>query len=100
MLAIGETDFAFKFILFAIFAGCCVAQLWLGGLVASALQARHPKVWKTLWWPNKLFWFAITRRDRALNDPRLSAQTCRLQVSLLIAFASWLAGLVSLLARG
>jgi len=78
---------------FTLFAGCCVAQFWFGPKVVSALVARHPETYRRmrgLSLPNKLFWFALFRRDRGLDDADLTIHTKRLQVLSSAALAAWL----------
>ena len=85
---------------FSVFAVCCVAQFWLVERVASALKARHPQIHDQMYGLfafNRLFWFAIVRGDRRLNDPDLTARTRQLQFLVGLALASWLAFAIQLM---
>ncbi len=78
---------------FSIFAACCLAQFWFIQRVASVLEARHTHVYRRLYGLfalNRLFWFAIFRRDRGMNDPDLTQRTKQLQLLCGISLASWL----------
>jgi hypothetical protein len=70
-----------------------VAQFWFVQRVSSALEARHPQTYQRIYGVfafNRLFWFAILRGDRGLNDPELTTRTKHLQLLFGIAVASWL----------
>ncbi|MBI1197321.1 MAG: hypothetical protein GC203_05620 [Phenylobacterium sp.] len=79
------------FAAFSAFAICCVAQFWLVERVASMLKARHPAIHRRVYgWRmgQRLYWFALFRRDRSLGDPELSCRTKDLQRLALLALGA------------
>jgi hypothetical protein len=75
------------------FAACCIAQFWFVQRVASALEARHPEKYRamrTLFFTNRIYWFAITRSDRRLGDPELTKRVKPLRGLAIVALLSWL----------
>lgn len=89
-------------LLFSIFAGCCVAQFWIAPRVASSLKARHPEIHRRMRGAvpfNRLLWFVLFRRDRGLNDPELTSRTKQMLGPTYVALATWLAFTIMVLAR-
>jgi hypothetical protein len=83
-----------------IFGACGLAQFWFLQRLASALEARHPEIYRRIYGLfalNRLAWFAIARKDRALNDPDLTSRTKQFQAVIVIAMLAWLAMMVLLM---
>lgn len=79
---------------FAVFFGCAIGQFYFLRQVRRALASRHPDVWREIsekaWIiDNAVARFIWKKRDRALNDPGLSAITARMRKLQIVAFSAW-----------
>ena len=96
---------AYAFIPFAVFAGCVLGQFYFLREVRRALASRHPDVWRKLsenaWFmDNAVVRFIWKKRDRALNDPQLSAITRRIRKLQIVALVAWVAYGICIFAFG
>ncbi len=81
-------------ILFAAFFIGCIAQFFVIAHVQTVLRRRHPQVWQeiedsALFTSRAVSRFILDRRDKALNDPVLSAAVRGAQWFYYGAFVVW-----------